>query len=138
MSYCAYYCKRAVIFLVFVALAVGCNSSGGSGGTGETSGLSISLSNPPSVVATGQMVTISADASVVVVGVQFQLGDVDFGAEDTVPPYSISLDTGELGEGTFMVTAVARDPEGNTATATPVTFSVLQAVPPFATGELSS
>src|SRR2546423_282910 len=55
------------------------------------------------------MLTASASDNVGVVGVQFQLDDANLGAEDATAPYSISWDTTTAGNGSHVITAIARD-----------------------------
>jgi chitodextrinase len=59
-----------------------------------------------------------------VVGVRFEVGGVPVGAEDTSAPYSIPWDTRSVANGTYVVTAAARDASGNVATSAPVTVNV--------------
>jgi chitodextrinase len=70
--------------------------------------------------------TISAGASddVGVVGVQFQYDGVNLGAEDTSAPYAISVHTPSAPNGSYTLTAVARDAAGNRTTSAPVTVTV--------------
>ncbi|HBL17107.1 MAG TPA: hypothetical protein DD417_10275 [Elusimicrobia bacterium] len=60
-------------------------------------------------------VNASASDNIRVTGVQFQLDGVNQGAEITSPPYAFSWDTTLTGNGTHILTAVARDPAGNRA-----------------------
>ena len=79
-------------------------------------------------------VTASAtDNSGTVAGVQFRLDGTDLGAEDTSAPYSLPWDTRTASNGSHTLTAVARDPAGNTATSAPVTITVSNSgTPPVA------
>jgi hypothetical protein len=90
---------------------------------------------PPSVAMTapannatvaGASVPVSANASdaVGVVGVQFQLNGTNLGNEDTIAPYSIAWNTLTVANGSHVLTAVARDAAGNSATASSVTVTV--------------
>ena len=74
----------------------------------------------------GIAVTVSANASddVSVAGVQFQLDDVNLGAEDGSSPYSISWNTTATPNGQHMLTAIARDGAGNTTTSGPTPVTV--------------
>jgi hypothetical protein len=90
---------------------------------------------PPTVAITAPangaivfgVVTVSATASDNhrVAGVQFKLDGFNLQAEDTVAPYSIAWSTWGL-LGLHTLTAVARDPTGNTMTSLPVTVTVMQ------------
>ncbi|MCC7335950.1 MAG: DUF4082 domain-containing protein [Pirellulaceae bacterium] len=51
-----------------------------------------------------------------VVGVQFKVDEVEFGAEDTTLPYRVVGDFTTLADGAHLVSAVARDAAGNTVT----------------------
>ena len=82
------------------------------------SNLTVALSAPaPGQWCPGPSVTVSADASDDIVGVQFKLDGANLGAEDTSAPYSIVWDTTGVANGPHTLTAVARDAAGNTATA---------------------
>src|SRR5207247_9427226 len=59
-----------------------------------------------------------------VVGVQFKLDGVNFGAEVTTAPYTLAWITSTASKGTHTLTAVARDAAGNTATSSSVTVTV--------------
>jgi hypothetical protein len=52
-----------------------------------------------------------------VAGVQFQVDGVNSGAEDTVAPYSVEVDTTKLTNASHTITAVARN--GASLTASP-------------------
>lgn len=87
---------------------------------------------PPSVVMTAptsgqtvsETVTLAASASdnVGVLGVQFRVNSQNVGAEDTTPPYGVSWDTlsGNFPNGSYTLTAVARDAAGFTTTSSGV------------------
>ena len=59
-----------------------------------------------------------------VAGVQFRVDNNPISAEDTTAPYSATLNTTTLTNGTHTLTAIARDTSGNTATSAPVTITV--------------
>ena len=75
-------------------------------------------------------VTASATDNRGVAGVQFQLNGANGGAEDTSEPYAVSWDTRSTANGSYTITAVARDAAGNRATSQPVTVTVDNAAPP--------
>jgi len=89
---------------------------------------------PPSVAVTAPVggttlsdaVTISADASDQggVAGVRFQLNGAPFGAELTSAPYTTTLDTTTLSDGTLVLTAEARDWDGNVARSPGVSVTI--------------
>lgn len=74
--------------------------------------------------ATGSRVSgtaiLSAFASdnVGVVGVQFKQQGNNIGSEQTLSPYQVAWNTTTVSDGTYSVTATARDAAGNTSTAT--------------------
>ncbi len=88
-----------------------------------------SVDVPPtvSVSASGSsgMITFSATATddVGVTKVEFYVDDVLKGS-DTTSPYSMSLDSSTLTNGSHILIAKAYDTAGNIGTSTPVTFSV--------------
>ena len=83
----------------------------------DTTPPTVSVISPPNSQTVSSMITISATASdnVGVAGVQFKADDVNIGAEDTTTPYSTTLKTTTLTNGTHNLTATARDIAGNTA-----------------------
>ncbi|MEA2377099.1 MAG: hypothetical protein QOD13_1006 [Thermoleophilaceae bacterium] len=68
-------------------------------------------------------VKASASDAVGVVGVQFKLGDQNLGTEDKSALYSRTWDTTKIPDGTYTLTAVARD-AANATTSAPVTVTV--------------
>lgn len=89
----------------------------------------VSLTAPSASATISGNATISASASDSggsIAGVTFKIDNVTVDYEDTTAPYSISYDTTEtLVDGTHLITASARDNEGNVSTtaATIVTVS---------------
>jgi hypothetical protein len=59
-----------------------------------------------------------------VAGVQFKLNGANQGDEDLDAPYQLDWNSFGSLDGTYVVTAVARDTSGNTTTSAPVTISV--------------
>ncbi len=90
----------------------------------------VSITSPLDNATVQGEINISATASdnVGVVGVQFEIGTSSIDAEDTTDPYSASLDTTSLEDGTYSIVAVARDAKNNYATST-ITVTVLNTVP---------
>jgi hypothetical protein len=78
------------------------------------------------VDVSGRTVTVAADATDnrSVVGVQFLLDGAPLGAEDRSPPWSVVWDTTTVPDGTYRLSARARDAAGNSATAIPVVVRV--------------
>lgn len=96
---------------------------------GDTTAPTVSMATPAAGTVSGT-VTVSATASdnVGVSGVQFKLTSgsttTNLGSEDTSSPYSVSWDTTQVANGSYTLSAVARDAAGNTKTATAVTVTV--------------
>lgn len=91
----------------------------------------VSISSPLNSSTVSNAVTISANAvdDLGVVGVQFKLDGVNLLPEDTTAPYSISWDTKTSANGSHMLTATARDVEGNQTTSSSVSVSVNNSAP---------
>jgi hypothetical protein len=85
-------------------------------------------------------VTLTATASdnEGVVGVRFRVNGADVGSEDTTAPYTAAWNTTGLANGTYTITAVARDAAGNTQTSATITVTVTNAdtTPPAPPGNL--
>jgi hypothetical protein len=80
----------------------------------------------PAAGTISEIVTVSATASdnVGVAGVQFLFNGINLGAEDISAPYSISWNTRTGPNGTYTLTARARDAAGNTVTSSSVVVTV--------------
>ncbi len=98
----------------------------------DTTAPTVSITAPANGATVSGTVTVSASASdnVGVVGVQFKVNGANQGTEDTSSPYSISWATGSLSNGSYTITAVARDAAGNTKASSAVTVTVSNVVPP--------
>lgn len=91
----------------------------------------VAITNPPASTQTGTInLVASASDNDQIVGVQFFLDGVAFGAEDLVSPYQVSLNTATLTTGNHTVYAIARDRLGNTQQSATVTFPVADQHPP--------
>ena len=97
----------------------------------DTTPPTVTLTAPSAGTVSGT-VTVSASASdtVGVAGVQFRLQGANLGAEDTTNPYSTSWNTTTVPNGSYILTAIARDAAGNTTTSTSRTVTVSNASPP--------
>jgi hypothetical protein len=87
----------------------------------------VSMTAPANNATVSGSVTVSANASdnVGVVGVQFLLGGVPLGAEDTTAPYSITWNSTTVANGgPYLLSARARDAATNSTTATAVSVTV--------------
>jgi hypothetical protein len=106
----------------------------------DTTGPSVSITNPVNGATVLGTITVSANASdnVGVAGVQFLLDGTNLGAEDTTSPYSITWDTTSAAGGSHILTARARDVAGNTVVSTPVNVAVTSTANPSAVGQWSA
>jgi len=77
----------------------------------------VSLTSPTNGATVNGTINLTATASddVSVSGVQFKVDGVNVGAEDTVAPYTVSLNTATLTDGSRVISATARDGDGLTA-----------------------
>ena len=97
----------------------------------DTTPPAVAVTSPASNATISGTVTLTANATdnISVVGVQFKVDGNNIGSEDTSSPYSASLDTTTLSNGSHIITAVARD-SSNQATAVPITVTVNNVVTP--------
>ena len=80
----------------------------------------VTITSPTADSAVFGFTTVTADATddTGVAGVQFKLDGVDLASEVTSFPYSIAWDTTSVPDGRHILSAVARDVDGNLATST--------------------
>ena len=100
--------------------------------TSDTTAPNVAISAPHgrrASVAGTVTVTATASDNVGVQSVQFRVDGANVGAADTSSPYSLSLNTTTLSNGTHTLSAVARDAAGNTRTSTNVSVTVDNALP---------
>ena len=92
----------------------------------DTTPPTVTLLYPTADATLSGTVTISATAAdnVAVAGVQFLVDGVNFGAEETTPPYAIAWDTTSAANGAHTVSAIARDGAGNTTTASALNVTI--------------
>jgi len=78
----------------------------------------VSITSPAVNATLSGTVTMTATASdnVAVAGVQFKVDNANTGAAITAAPYNLALNTTTLSDGNHILTAVATDTSGNTAT----------------------
>ena len=90
---------------------------------------SVSITAPTDAATVTGITQVTADASdnVSVAGVQFYLDGALLGDEDTSAPFAATWDTTLASNGFHMLTAVARDAAGNTATSAAIQVSVINA-----------
>ncbi len=123
-----------------IALQLGSNvltvTARDAAGNTATASLTVTLSdtNSPTVAVTAPaagstvtgtvVVSGSATDNVGVIGVQFKLDGVNLGTEVTTPPYAVTWNTTANADGAHVLSAVARDAAGNSATSAGVTVTV--------------
>jgi hypothetical protein len=93
----------------------------------DTTAPTVAITTPANNATVSGTITVSATASdpdSPVSFVQFLLDGANIGAQLTSAPYSISLNTTTLSDGTHTLTATAQDPAGNQGTSPAVTFTV--------------
>src|SRR5216683_6434832 len=116
---------RTFTFTLFLAAALPCAAQS------DTTPPTVAIVSPPSGATVCGTVPIMASASddVGVVGVQFKYDGIDIGAEDTTAPYAVPAYTTAVANGSYTLTAVARDAAGNVTTSVPVTVTVANPTP---------
>ena len=92
----------------------------------DTTRPTLAVTDPLSGATVNGLVTLDATATddVGVVGVQFTLDGVGLGAEDLTSPYTFSLNSTTLSNGTHTIGATARDAAGNIQAAAPISITV--------------
>jgi chitodextrinase len=92
----------------------------------DTTKPTVAITSPSNNSTVSGTINVSANASdnVGVAGVQFRLNDSNLGTEDTFSPYSRSWNTTLVPNGTYTITAIARDAAGNTQVSSPITVTV--------------
>jgi hypothetical protein len=90
----------------------------------------IALTGPAGGSTVSGTVSITATASdnVGVAGVQFRINGSNHGPETTTAPYAVSWNTTTIANGSYTITAVARDAAGNVGASAGVTVTVANAV----------
>lgn len=102
--------------------------------TPDTTAPSVTLTSPADTATVSGTITISANATdnVAVTGVAFALDGTQIGGNDTITPYSTTLDTTTVANGTHTVRATAYDAAGN-STYSEVTITIDNQAPPVDT-----
>ncbi len=92
---------------------------------------SVSITAPLTGATASGIQTLSATATdaVGVAGVQFKVDGTNVGTEDTTAPYSVSLDTTKLANGSHTIAATARNTSNLTAS-TSITANVQNSITP--------
>lgn len=91
----------------------------------DTTPPTVAITSPTANATVGGSVIITADAAdnQSLVGVQFKVDGANVGGVDTSAPYTATWETASLLDGPRILTAVATDAAGNSATSAPVTVS---------------
>ena len=117
------------ITLILLALVVGRvvmagttpeDPTGGTGAHGDGTSPFVSMSTPVNNSTVAGTVNVSANATdnVGVVSVQFMLDGANLGSADTSSPWSTLWDTTSVANGTYALTAQAKDAAGNVSSVT--------------------
>jgi hypothetical protein len=82
---------------------------------GDTQSPAVNVTAPAAAATVSGTFNLVASATdnIGVVGVQFKVQGVNVGEEDTTAPYTTSWDTRTVNNGSYAITAVARDAAGN-------------------------
>jgi hypothetical protein len=98
---------------------------------------SVSVTAPANGATVSGSATITATATdnIGVMGVQFMVDGLFLGPEQTAAPYSMAWNTVNAGNGSHVVTAMARDASGNVTTSAPVTVTVANTFDPVQAGQ---
>jgi Big-like domain-containing protein len=98
----------------------------------DTTPPAVRITSPAPGATVSGTITVTAEASdnVGVAGVRFQYNRIDFDAEDNSPPYTATAHTNNIPDGSYTLTAVARDAAGNRTTSEPVPITVANGPPP--------
>ncbi|HLK62895.1 MAG TPA: Ig-like domain-containing protein, partial [Bryobacteraceae bacterium] len=99
----------------------------------------ISITSPANGATLSGTVNIAATVSAPagVTGVQFQIDGANVGAQLTAAPYSITVNTSSVANGSHSLTATVRDQAGNNATSPAVTVTISNAAAPAPTAPQS-
>ena len=92
----------------------------------DTTAPTVDITSPAPGATVSAAVTLAANASdnVGVAAVQFYINTTVIGNEITAPPFTLSWDSTTVVNGSYSVTAVARDAAGNRTTSAAVPFTV--------------
>ena len=99
--------------------------------TGDTVAPTVSITSPAASATISGTVNVTATASdnVGVASVQFKVDGANSGVAITSAPYALSLNTTTLSNGNHVLSAVATDAAGNSATSASVTVNVNNTTP---------
>jgi len=90
----------------------------------DTTAPTVGVTGPTGGASGTVILTATPAAGVEVAGVQFLVNGTPLGAEVTLAPYTLTVNTTAAENGTYTLAARARDAAGNTTTTAPVTVTV--------------
>jgi chitodextrinase len=94
--------------------------------TFDTIAPAVSITSPAANGTVSGTISVAASATdnLGVAGVQFRYNGLNLGTEVTSAPYAVTAYTSSVPNGTYTLTAIARDAAGNRTTSSPVTVTV--------------
>jgi hypothetical protein len=106
-------------------IPVSINDRGGAPATPDTTPPTVSITTPANLATISGSTSLGATAGddVAVVGVRFYYNS-NLISDDTISPYLVSWDTTSVGNGSYPLTAVARDTSNNSTTSAIVNVTV--------------
>ena len=116
-------------FLVLGLICAGC-ASGTAGPQVNNSAPTVSISSPTSGATVSGTITITTNVSANTTSVQFSVDGSGAGGAVTNAPFSFSLNTTTLSNGSHSLAAAASNAVGQTATSVAVAINVNNVVPP--------
>jgi phosphatidylinositol-3-phosphatase len=117
-------------FLVLALLCSGCGTVSSSSNV-QNAPVTVSVSSPASGTTVSGTISVVATASTNATSVQFLVDSASAGAAVTLAPFSFSLNTATLSNGSHLLTAVARNAAGQSATSGAVSITVNNLSPPI-------
>jgi hypothetical protein len=115
---------RAGRLLAALWLAISCASTVWAAPDIAAPTVAITSPDDDAVVFGGIGISATASDNVGVVGVRFLFNGSNLGSEDTQPPYAIPWNTATVGNGSYTLSARARDAAGNKRTSAPILVAV--------------
>jgi hypothetical protein len=121
---------RFCTFLLLALLCSGCGTVSSSSNVQNTP-VTVSVTSPASGTTVSGTISVVATASTNATAVQFLIDSASAGAAVTLAPFSFSLNTATLSNGTHLLTAIARNAAGQSATSGAVSITVNNLSPPI-------
>ena len=121
--------QRLCSFLLLGLWCAGC-ANVATGPNVTSSAPTVSITSPASGATVSGTITITTNVSANTTRVQFSVDGASAGAAVTSAPFSFSLNTATLSNGSHSLTASASTAGGQTATSAPVSITVNNASPP--------